>query len=100
VVGEEQGAGRAGDEGHAEDGEGHEQRADRVGLGEERGREHGGERAVQGEVVPLHQVADAAGDQGAPPRVGGGCLLDPVGLASDIGSLGLLHAPSPSEPER
>ena len=99
VVGEEQGPGRAGDEGHAVDGEGREQRADGVGLGEEHRREDGGERAVQGEVVPLDKVADAAGDQGPPPRVGGGGLVDPVGLASDLGAPSLLHAPSLSEPD-
>ena len=98
VVGEQQGAGRAGQEGHAEDREGREQPAGRVGFGEEGGRDDGGERSVEGKVIPLDEVADAAGDQSAPSRVGGGGLLDPLGLATDARSLGLLHAPLPSEP--
>ena len=94
-MGEQQGAGRAGQEGHTEDGEGREQPAGGVGFGEERGRQDGGERAVEGKVIPLDEIADAAGYQSAPPRVGGGDLLDPLGLASDARSLGLLHAPPP-----
>jgi hypothetical protein len=83
VVGEEQGAGRAGQEGHAEDREGREQPADGVGLGEERGRDDGGERPVEGEVVPLHEVADGAGEEGAPSGLLAGCLPEPLGLATE-----------------
>jgi hypothetical protein len=61
VVGKQQGAGRAGQKCHPEDREGGQQPAGPVGFGEERRREQGGEGAVEGEVVPLHQVADAAG---------------------------------------
>lgn len=46
----------------------------------------------EGKVVPLNEVADAAGDQGAPPGVPGDRLLDPLGLSSNGCSLVLRHA--------
>jgi hypothetical protein len=92
-VGKEQGAGRAGQEGDAEDREGGEEPGARVASGEERGGDDRGERAVEREVVPLDEVADAAGDQGASPGRPGRPLLDPFGFAVDGGALGLLHTP-------
>jgi len=64
-VREGQGAGRAGQEGDPEDREGREEPGQRVASGEERGGDDGGECPIEGEVVPLDEVADAACDQGA-----------------------------------
>ena len=46
--------------------EGGEKRGERVVGGEELPPENGGEESVNREIVPFHDIADGAGDDGAP----------------------------------
>jgi hypothetical protein len=61
-------ADRTGQERGGEHGEAGRQPGDRVGRREVGGGDDGGERTVDGEVVPLDDVADAARDERAPGR--------------------------------
>jgi hypothetical protein len=70
-VAEHQCADRPGDEGNAEDAECCNQTADGNGSWEERGGDDRREGAIEGEVVPLDQIADAGCSQSAASYTGG-----------------------------